>query len=148
MTVRHPEARKEAEMLTRKYAAIATAALLVSIPAGAALAVDDDTVADDPVVTCSQDQVQAREQLQLHDPVAAGDMTQERTTSRQRLQLQAAECDGTGQQLRAGYGTAQGNGPGAGEGIRARAQDGDCDGTGPGGRMATGGNGSGYGGGA
>lgn len=117
-------------MFTKKTAAIAAAALLLSLPAGVAMAADDEAVTEAPVVTCDQEQIRTQLRQQIHDPAVAGDAVRQATMTQQRQQLRLdQECDGSG--LQEGYGpfAGQGNGSGIGAGAAVRSQaraDGTC----------------------
>jgi hypothetical protein len=133
-------------MFTRKTAAIAAAVLALSIPAGAALAADDEVVEEAPVATCDQEQTQSRLRLQIHDPAEAGEQQATMLQTRQQLRIDP-QCDGDGPQEGYGPGGQQFGGGQSGTGAAVRSQakagDGTCDGTGQ-----AGGGGRNFGGGA
>lgn len=95
--------------MVKKMLLTLTAAGMLAVPAGMALAQDDGAVPTAPVTTC-QDQDRSRDQLRLHqsDPVTTQDQvrTQDQERAQHQYRIDDGDCtaDCTGSQTQSRYG--------------------------------------------
>jgi len=114
--------------MLRNSALVVSVALVLAIPAGAALATTDDYEGQTTATTCPQyeERLELRQAAGLPDCPFAEDGVGVATMAQQRLQLRdQAECTGDG--THAPDGAAHGHGPGDGSGP---LEHGPMDGTG------------------